>query len=220
MYDFPCFKQNNAPKNNCIINSWYKLLCYNYLEHQSIILRQYRIDNLFSNIKTKYGNTCYKIQSEVESMLKKASYVGIFMLIIAIAGIFTLNKRLPVGPIVLGMAAVPLSGLLIARRKLSGAVPDMLFGTIDTGLLTVPAITGGVFFGVAGAIAGGIIGDAITDGIAGFFEGGIAVWLRSRGIEAARDPVTTSLGKTSGCLLGSGLVLTLALLFGIRPSFT
>ncbi len=152
-------------------------------------------------------------------MLKKVLYVGIFLLIIAVAGVLTLNKRLPIGPIVTGMTIVPISGLFIARRKLSGAVPDMLFGTIDTGLLTIPAITGGVFFGVAGAIAGGIIGDAITDGIAGFFEGGIAVWLRSRGISAARDPVTTSLGKTAGCLFGSGIVLTIALLFGIRPAF-
>jgi len=152
-------------------------------------------------------------------MLKKASYVSIFMILVAIAGVLTLKKRLPVGPIVLGMTAVPFSGLLIARRKLSGAVPDILFGTIDTGLLTIPALAGGILFGVAGAIAGGIIGDAITDGVAGFFEGGIAVWLRSRGIEDARDPVITSLGKTSGCLLGSGLVLTLALLFGVQPAF-
>lgn len=152
-------------------------------------------------------------------MLKKISYVGIFLLIVAVSGVLTLNRRYPIGPVVLSMTIIPFSGLLIARRNLRGAVPDILFGTIDTGLLTIPAIAGGVFFGVAGAIAGGVIGDALTDGIAGFFEGSIAGWLRSKGIHEARDPVTTSLGKTAGCLLGSGLVLTMALLFGVRPAF-
>ena len=97
---------------------------------------------------------------------------------------------------------MPLAGLLLAKRRLSGAIPDVLFGAIDTGLLTIPALWGGALFGVAGAIAGGIIGDALTDGIAGFFEGGIARWLQGNGIEAAREPITTALGKMGGCLVG------------------
>jgi hypothetical protein len=72
---------------------------------------------------------------------------------------------------------------------------------------------------VAGAIAGGVIGDAITDAIAGFFEGGIAEWLQERGIVESREAVTTSLGKMAGCLFGSGVVLTIALLIGIEPEF-
>ena len=95
----------------------------------------------------------------------------------------------------------------------------MVFGAIDTGLLTIPALWGGILFGVAGAIAGGVIGDAVTDAIAGFFEGSIAEWLRSKGIEESREAVTTALGKMSGCLLGSGFVLSVALLAGIKPEF-
>jgi hypothetical protein len=95
----------------------------------------------------------------------------------------------------------------------------MIFGAIDTGLLTIPALWGGFFFGVAGAIAGGIIGDAITDAIAGFFEGSIAEWLRKKGIEESREAVTTSLGKMAGCLFGSGVILTIALFIGIKPEF-
>ncbi|MFQ5917637.1 MAG: hypothetical protein ACE5I0_07495, partial [Candidatus Binatia bacterium] len=83
-------------------------------------------------------------------------------------------------------------------------------------LLTIPAIWGGISFGVAGAIAGGVIGDALTDGVAGFFEGGIATWLREKGIEESREPITTALGKMAGCLFGSGLVLSMALFLGIR----
>ena len=34
--------------------------------------------------------------------------------------------------------------------------------------------------------------------------------LRRHGIEEARTPLSSSMGKMSGCLLGSGLVLTVA----------
>ena len=73
---------------------------------------------------------------------------------------------------------------------------------------------------MAGAIAGGVVGDAVTDSIAGFFEGGIAEWLRKHGIEESREAVTTSLGKMAGCLAGCGLVLSVAFLLGIEPKFT
>ncbi len=152
-------------------------------------------------------------------MIRKAGYVALFGIVVAAIGVITLRQRLPLGPIVLGLSVVPLGGLLLTRRPLAGAVPDLIFGALDTGLLTIPALWGGVLFGVAGAIAGGVIGDALTDGIAGFFEGGIAQWLREQGIEESREPVTTALGKMTGCLAGSGLVLTVALLIGIAPEF-
>jgi len=152
-------------------------------------------------------------------MFRKASYVGILALFVASIGVCALHRRLPIGPIVVGMALIPVAGLLIAKRSLMGAIPDIVFGAIDTGLLTIPALWGGVLFGVAGAIAGGVVGDAITDAIAGFFEGGIAQWLRERGIVESREAVTTALGKMAGCLLGSGTVLAIALLIGIRPEF-
>ncbi len=152
-------------------------------------------------------------------MVRNAFYVGIFGIIVAVVGVATLYYKFAIGPVIFGLTLVPLAGLLLAKRRLSGAIPDVIFGAIDTGLLTIPALWGGALFGVAGAIAGGIIGDALTDGIAGFFEGGIARWLQGNGIEASREPITTALGKMGGCLLGSGLILSLALLFGIRPDF-
>jgi hypothetical protein len=61
--------------------------------------------------------------------------------------------------------------------------------------------------------------DALTDSIAGFFEGRITEWLRSHGFSEAREAVTTSLGKMSGCLMGSGFVLSVATLSGIQLTF-
>ena len=152
-------------------------------------------------------------------MLKKISYVSLFCIAMAVLGVVTLTKRLPIGPIVLALSIIPLVGIVLAKRSLKRAIPDLVFGSLDTGLLTIPALWGGSMFGVAGAIAGGVIGDAITDGIAGFVEGSIAKWLRDKGIEESREPVTTSLGKMAGCLLGSGFVLSVALLIGIQPAF-
>ena len=152
-------------------------------------------------------------------MFRKAGYVALIGLFVAVLGIATLRERLPIGPVVLLLGLLPMAGLILARRNMTGAIPDLVFGAIDTGLLTVPAVAGGMTFGVAGAIAGGVIGDALTDAIAGFFEGGIAQALQARGIEASREPVTTALGKMAGCLAGSGLVLSVALVFGIQPSF-
>ena len=152
-------------------------------------------------------------------MIKKASYVGLLCVIVAVIGVVTLQSRFPIGPLVLASALVPLLGIFFARRSIKRAIPDLVFGGLDTGLLTIPALWGGSLFGVAGAIAGGVIGDALTDGIAGFVEGGIAKWLREKGIEESREPITTALGKMAGCLLGSGIVLSVALVLGIRPTF-
>lgn len=152
-------------------------------------------------------------------MIGKAVYVTLVGLPVALVGLAMLEYQYPVGPMVLVLAVIPLAGLMLAGRRLAGAVPDMVFGAIDTGLLVIPALWGGLVFGVAGAIAGGVIGDALTDAIAGFFEGSIAEWLRGKGIEESREALTSSLGKMSGCLLGAGMVLSLALAAGIRPDF-
>ncbi len=151
--------------------------------------------------------------------MKNAILVSLVAALVAAAALLMLGHRIPIGPVVLALGLIPITGLLLARRRLTAAVPDMIFGAIDTGLLVIPALWGGMAFGVAGAIAGGVIGDALTDAVAGFFEGGVAEWLRGKGIEESREAVTSSLGKMSGCLLGAGLVLSLALAAGIRPDF-
>jgi len=130
-------------------------------------------------------------------------------------GYMALDMGLAMGPVILALAALPVCGLLLSRRNITGAAPDMVFGSVDTGLLVIPAIFGGAMFGAPGAIAGAVIGDSVTDALAGFFEGGVAQWLRDRGIVESREAVATSLGKMAGCLAGSGLTLTLADLLGL-----
>jgi hypothetical protein len=149
-------------------------------------------------------------------MIRSLVVVVPVVMLVGAAGIFALHNALVLGPVVLLLGLIPLVSLLLAGRRIASAVPDLVFGGLDTGLLALPAIWGGVTFGVVGAVAGTVVGDAITDAVAGFFEGHIAEWLRSRGFPEAREAVMTSLGKMSGCLLGSGLVLSVAWLAGLR----
>ena len=148
-------------------------------------------------------------------MFRQATIVGPVVILVGAAGVWAVQSHLPLGPVVLALAVLPILVLLTARRRLSTAVPDLVFGSIDTGLLVIPTLFGGLAFGVAGAIAGTVIGDALTDAIAGFFEGHIAEWLRSVGFSEAREPVATSLGKMAGALLGAGVVLSIAWLVGV-----
>ena len=148
-------------------------------------------------------------------MLRKAFLILPVSALVFAVGLATLHFDLPVGPIILILGFLPLIVLTISGRRVSRAIPDLVFGVVDTGLLTIPALAGGLAYGVPGAVAGGVIGDAITDSIAGLFEGAVAEWLRARGYDESREAVTTSLGKMAGCLFGSGLVLSVALAAGI-----
>ncbi len=150
--------------------------------------------------------------------LKEVVVVTILCILFGGVAYHTLERGWYVGGVVLALGSLPLIAAKLCRLSLSRMIPDMVFGAMDTGLLTIPAIAGGTMFGVLGAIVGSVIGDAITDGIAGFFEGSIAEWLRSKGIEESRLPLSSALGKMSGCLLGSGIVLVLAILIGVRIS--
>lgn len=136
--------------------------------------------------------------------------------LLAGAGYFALQRGWAMGPIIFLLGLLPLASAVLAQLEMKRLIPDIVFGALDTGLLMIAALIGAEAFGVLGAIAGSAIGDAITDGVAGFFEGGIATRLRALGIEEARTQLGSALGKMSGCLLGSGLILTVALLLGVR----
>lgn len=116
---------------------------------------------------------------------------------------------------VLLMALLPLAIARLGAGSFRRLAPDLIFGAIDSGLLVVAACIGAAGFGLTGAIIGGVVGDAVTDGIAGFFEGGIAEWLRARGIEESRTTLGSSCGKMAGCLAGSGGVLCVLQLAGL-----
>lgn len=152
-------------------------------------------------------------------MFRGFSLVTAVSLILILSCYGVLDAGRLYGPCVFAMGAIPLLAALLWRLKLSRLLPDIMFGAIDTGLLVVAALIGAARFGVIGAVVGSAVGDAITDGIAGFFEGGIAEWLRGHGIEESRTAVGSACGKMAGCLLGSGLALTLAWTLGFGQAF-
>ena len=121
-----------------------------------------------------------------------------------------IGNVLLIGPIVFLLGLVPLLPIKLSGRSIRSTGADMVFGAMDTGLLGVAALIGAELGGVLGAVVGGLVGDSITDGFAGIFEGQASEYLRRHGIEEARTPLSSSMGKMSGCLLGAGVTLTLA----------
>jgi len=121
-----------------------------------------------------------------------------------------IGNVLLIGPIVFLLGLVPLLPIKLSGRSIRSTGADMVFGAMDTGFLGVAALIGAEMGGVLGAVVGGLVGDSITDGFAGIFEGQASEYLRRHGIEEARTPLSSSMGKMSGCLLGAGVTLTLA----------
>lgn len=137
-------------------------------------------------------------------------YVVVLSVIIVAVVSFVVHNKTHIGVILILLGFLPWIPLTVAGRSIKSVGADIIFGAIDTGLLGIAALIGASFAGVLGAIVGGAVGDAITDAFAGLFEGKVAESLRKRGIEEARTPLSTSMGKMSGCLLGVGITLTVA----------
>jgi hypothetical protein len=103
--------------------------------------------------------------------------------------------------IIFTMGFIPILIAYFLRIDLKKMLPDIIFGIIDNIILVIPAIIGAELFGAAGALTGAVVGNAISDAIAGYFEGNLSEFLHSRGIDATRTVLGSSLGKMSGCLL-------------------
>ncbi|NVM54203.1 MAG: hypothetical protein HWN66_10925 [Candidatus Helarchaeota archaeon] len=142
------------------------------------------------------------------------SIIGI--LLVLTTTIIALMTNIFIGPFIFLLAVIPI-GLLIIRggfKILKEVSADIIFGFIDTGMMTVFAVIGSIW-GPLGAVVGAGVGDALTDAIAGFFEGAISEKLREHGIEEARTPMKASLGKMTGCLIGSAVTVTIAQLLAV-----
>jgi hypothetical protein len=155
---------------------------------------------------------------------RKSTIVGIFMslityLIIVTIVILAITYGIWTGPIVLVLGFFPWLVAFMGGIKLSGLIPDIIFGVVDTGLMVACSIIGAIYLGIVGAIVGAGVGDAITDSLGGLFEGGIALKLRTLGIEEARTPLGCSMGKLSGCLLGAGTTISIAQILGLAVTF-
>lgn len=136
--------------------------------------------------------------------------VIILSIIIISALWFILERTRVIGPTLITLGLIAWIPIRISGRTIKSAGADIIFGIVDTGLLGAAALIGARYGGILGAIVGGAVGDAITDGFAGIFEGKASEFLRKHGIDEARTPMSSSMGKLSGCLIGVGITLTIA----------
>ncbi len=147
---------------------------------------------------------------ERQSLIPALTSVIIISIIVVGVISFTIYNKKLIGPTIILLGLIPLIPLRISGRTIASTGADIIFGAIDTGILGILALIGASFAGVLGAIVGGAVGDSITDGFAGLFEGRVAEYLRKHGIEESRTPLSSSMGKMSGCLMGVGIVMTIA----------
>lgn len=145
-----------------------------------------------------------------QSLISAATSVIIISLVVVGAISYTIHNSKLIGPTIILLGLIPWIPLRLSGRTITSTGADIIFGAIDTGILGILALIGASFAGVLGAIVGGAVGDSITDGFAGLFEGRVAEYLRKHGIEDSRTPLSSSMGKMSGCLIGVGIVLTIA----------
>lgn len=145
-----------------------------------------------------------------QSLIPAATSVIIISLVVVGAICLTIRNSKLIGPMIILLGLIPWIPLRLSGRTITSTGADIIFGAIDTGILGILALIGASFAGVLGAIVGGAVGDSITDGFAGLFEGRVAEYLRKHGIEESRTPLSSSMGKMSGCLIGVGIVLTIA----------
>ena len=103
--------------------------------------------------------------------------------------------------IIFALGFIPILVAYSLKIDLKKMLPDIIFGITDNLILIIPTIIGAELFGAAGALAGAIVGNAVSDAIAGYFEGNLSEFLHSKGIDATRTVLGSSLGKMSGCLL-------------------
>ncbi len=130
--------------------------------------------------------------------------------VVVAAVAFTIYHVRFIGPVVLLLGLIPWIPIKLAGRSIRSTGADILFGAVDTGLMGMAALIGAELAGILGAVVGGLIGDSMTNSLAGIFEGRASEHLRNHGIEEARTPVSASMGKMSGSLIGAGITLTLA----------
>ncbi|MFO7866343.1 MAG: hypothetical protein R6V02_05980 [Candidatus Aminicenantes bacterium] len=137
------------------------------------------------------------------------SLAAVSAVVISVIAYAVYDVRL-VGPAMILLGLIPWLPIRLSGRTIRSTGADIIFGAVDTGLLGIAALIGAELGGVLGAIVGGLVGDSITDAFAGIFEGRAAEKLRNLGIEEARTPISSSMGKMSGCLIGAGITLTIA----------
>ena len=145
-----------------------------------------------------------------ESLINSILSVSFLSVVIIGAVIFFVYQKTWIGIIFIAIGLLHLAVLKLLGKEIKTALPDIIFGIIDNGVLVIGAIIGADFAGVLGAIVGGSAANAITDGFAGIFEGWTSEYLRRNHIKEKRTALGSALGKMAGCFFGAGIVLILA----------
>ena len=112
-----------------------------------------------------------------------------------------------IGLILVVAGLLPLISLKMTGEKIKESMPEIVFGFVNTGLITAMAIIGYNIEGILGAVIGVALGDAITEGYSGILEGEVADLMLKWKIKEKIDPLNSSLGKMAGALFGGGIVL-------------
>ncbi len=141
---------------------------------------------------------------------RKALIYTLVLSVIAVAATISVARwKSFIGPVIIFLGFLPLVVLKLAGRKVRTTGADIIYGMLDTGIMGIFALTGASLAGIIGGIIGAGVGDSITDAFAGIFEGKTSELLRKRGIVEDRTPLSISMGKMSGCLLGFGTLITI-----------
>ena len=143
-------------------------------------------------------------------ILPVLNIITLCIVIFTISAFFIYKSNLIIGFVLILLSFLCFISLIPFKIKIKNIEPDIIFGLIDNGILTLLAILGGKIMGVTGAIIGGVIGNTMTDGIAGMFEGYWAERLRSKNIGEERLMLGSAVGKMAGCLLSAGVVFIIA----------
>lgn len=142
-------------------------------------------------------------------LLSLFNILGLCVVIVAVS-LYFIHQTFWMGEILIALGLLCLLSLRPFGIKLKSVLADIFFGVIDNGILALMAIFGGYFGGVAGAILGGVVGNAMTDGIAGIFEGYIGEKFDNHDSSSRRTMLKSAVGKMAGCLLGAGVILSIA----------
>ena len=142
-----------------------------------------------------------KLKRKNEKKIMETIIVLLLSTFIAFIAFYSMRLGRFVSLIIFALGFIPILIAYFLRIDLKKMLPDIIFGITDNLVLVIPAIIGAELFGAAGALIGAVVGNAISDAIAGYFEGNISEFLHSRGIDATRTVLGSSLGKMSGCLL-------------------
>ncbi|MEM2956477.1 MAG: hypothetical protein QW041_02815 [Candidatus Pacearchaeota archaeon] len=150
----------------------------------------------------------YKSYWKKEEFILKEALLHVTIISIIVFAIAYFGKNFNhIGLILIAAGILPLISLKLTGEKIKESIAEIVFGFINTGLITLFAIIGYNIEGLLGAVIGVVLGDVITEGYSGILEGEVVDLMLRWKIKEKIDPLNSSLGKMAGALFGGGIVL-------------